>query len=200
VRLQCRNPLRRPEINFHSFPPDAVDGGAPDLEALREGVEFVDQMLRTGQEQGTIAGHDFPGLNTFNGDVREWIKNTAWGHHACGTCRLGADEDPLAVVDSRFRVRGVSGLRVVDASIFPRIPGFFIVSSVYTIAEKAADAIAEDHPIPADGLTPEVKAERDRAPIWPSQPEFRARRTYPAVMEHAEAELIAGRRKAAGLR
>ena len=76
-------------------------------------------------------------------------------------------------MDSRFRVRGVSGLRVVDASVFPRIPGFFIVSSVYTIAEKAADAISEDHPISADGLTPEVKAERDRAPIWPSRPEFR---------------------------
>jgi choline dehydrogenase len=157
-------------------------------------------MLRTGQEKGTIASHDHPGLDAFNGDVREWIKNTAWGHHACGTCQMGVDGDPLAVVDTRFRVRDVAGLRVVDASVFPRIPGFFIVSSVYMIAEKAADAISEDHPISADRLTPEVKAERDRVPIWPSRPELRARRTYPAVLEHAEAELIAGRREAAGLR
>ena len=48
------------------------------------------------------------------------------------------------VVDSRFRVHGVEGLRVVDASIFPRIPGYFLVSAVYMIAEKAADTILAD--------------------------------------------------------
>jgi choline dehydrogenase-like flavoprotein len=47
----------------------------------------------------------------------------------------------MAVLDSNFNVRGIKGLRVVDASVFPRIPGFFIVSSIYMIAEKAADAI-----------------------------------------------------------
>jgi choline dehydrogenase-like flavoprotein len=45
------------------------------------------------------------------------------------------------VVDSDFRVHGTRRLRVVDASIFPRIPGFFLVSAVYMIAEKAAEAI-----------------------------------------------------------
>ena len=47
------------------------------------------------------------------------------------------------VVDSSFGVYGVDGLRVVDASVFPRIPGYFLVSSVYMIAEKAADTILE---------------------------------------------------------
>jgi hypothetical protein len=50
----------------------------------------------------------------------------------------------MAVLDSNFRVYGVSGLRVVDASVFPRIPGFFIVTSVYMVGEKAADAILSD--------------------------------------------------------
>jgi choline dehydrogenase len=50
----------------------------------------------------------------------------------------------MAVVDSRFRVHGTQNLRVVDASVFPKIPGFFIVSSVYMISEKASDVIAED--------------------------------------------------------
>jgi choline dehydrogenase len=48
------------------------------------------------------------------------------------------------VTDSRFRVHGIKRLRVVDASVFPRIPGFFIVTSVYMLAEKASDVILED--------------------------------------------------------
>jgi choline dehydrogenase len=53
-------------------------------------------------------------------------------------------EEQGGVVDSRFRVHGIANLRVVDASIFPRIPGYFIVSSIYMIAEKAADVILAD--------------------------------------------------------
>ena len=68
------------------------------------------------------------------------MRNTAWGHHASCSCAIG----PRAgggVLDSDFRVHGAAGLRVVDASVFPRIPGFFIASAVYMIAEKAADVI-----------------------------------------------------------
>ena len=50
----------------------------------------------------------------------------------------------MAVLDGRFRVRGTRGLRVVDASVFPRIPGFFITCAIYVAGEKAADAILED--------------------------------------------------------
>jgi choline dehydrogenase len=50
----------------------------------------------------------------------------------------------MAVVDNRFRVHGTRNLRVVDASVFPAIPGFFIMTSVLMIAEKATDAIIED--------------------------------------------------------
>ena len=62
---------------------------------------------------------------------------------AC-TCRIGGENDENAVLDSRFRVRGVKGLRIVDASVFPRIPGFFVVMPIYMIAEKAADVIVEE--------------------------------------------------------
>ena len=50
----------------------------------------------------------------------------------------------MAVLDSKFRVRGVSGLRVVDASVFPRIPGYFIVTAIYMVSEKAAEDILAD--------------------------------------------------------
>ena len=199
VRLRCRNPLRRPEIHFHYFPNDSETTPDPDLSAIAEGVGFVEEMLKHGKEEGVIESHQFPGSETFGGNLREWIKHTAWGHHACGTCRMGGADDPLSVVDSRFRVRGVSGLRVVDASVFPRIPGFFLATSVYTIAEKGADAIAEDHPISPERLPDEVNDELNRTPIQPSRPDFLARRAYPAVMERAEAEMIAARRAAAGL-
>ena len=74
-------------------------------------------------------------------EIRRYIRDNAWGHHASCTCKIGADDDPMAVLDSNFRVRGTQGLRVVDASVFPRIPGLFIVSAVYMIAEKASDVI-----------------------------------------------------------
>jgi choline dehydrogenase-like flavoprotein len=46
------------------------------------------------------------------------------------------------VLTNDFKVHGTEGLRVVDASVFPRIPGFFIVSAIYMVGEKAADVIA----------------------------------------------------------
>jgi choline dehydrogenase len=57
---------------------------------------------------------------------------------------MGPASDPQSVVDSRFRVHGVEGLRVVDASVFPRIPGFFIVTPIYMISEKATESILAD--------------------------------------------------------
>ena len=55
-----------------------------------------------------------------------------------------SDLDPMAVLDSRFRVRGTSGLRVVDASVFPRIPGTFILLPTYMVSEKAVDVLLGD--------------------------------------------------------
>ena len=77
-------------------------------------------------------------------DIARYVRDNAWGHHASCTCPIGADGDPMAVLDGRFRVRGTRGLRVVDASVLPRIPGFFITCAIYMASEKAADAIIED--------------------------------------------------------
>ena len=94
--------------------------------------------------------------------IKEWVLREAWGHHACGTCRMGPDGDEYAVLDSRFRVRGVSGLRVVDASIFPNIPGYFIVTNIYMASEKAADVLIEDTRDAHDMLPEYPRALRDR--------------------------------------
>src|SRR5205823_10799331 len=74
-------------------------------------------------------------------DVAKWIKDNAWGHHASCTCRMGRANDPMAVVDSNFRVIGTKNLRIVDASVFPRIQGFLIVTPIYMISEKASEVI-----------------------------------------------------------
>jgi choline dehydrogenase len=90
-------------------------------------------------------------------ELRAFVRDEAWGHHASCTCPIGPASDPRAVVDSDFRVHGTRGLRVVDASVFPRIPGFFIVTAIYMAAEKASAAIltvaATAAPAPAPSRT-----------------------------------------------
>ena len=110
---------------------------------MAEGVRFADEIMRaTGLQRKTLVP---AGVNLGNTDqLREFIKRQAWGHHACGTCKIGKDVDTEAVLDGDFRVRGVENLRVVDASVFPEIPGFFIVTSIYMISEKASDVILAD--------------------------------------------------------
>ncbi len=106
-----------------------------------DGVNFVREMNKTlGVCKELIPGDEYRDERK----LREFVQNEAWGHHASCTNKIGIDRDPMAVLDSRFRVRGTERLRVVDASVFPRIPGYFIVSAVYMISEKASDVIRED--------------------------------------------------------
>jgi choline dehydrogenase-like flavoprotein len=69
-------------------------------------------------------------------------------YHPCGTCRM-ADEGWDAVVDSQLRVHGIDGLRVVDASIFPLIPGGNTNAATIMVAERGADLIRDRAPAPA---------------------------------------------------
>ena len=146
VTLRSADPLERPEINFHYFHeatlPVQEQVDDPDLAAMVDGVKFV----RAINDRANCIDHEFYPGTEINEDeeIKSWIRREAWGHHACGSCRMGPSDDPAAVLDSRFRVRGVSGLRVVDASIFPKIPGYFIAANIYMASEKAADVIRED--------------------------------------------------------
>ena len=148
VALRSANPLDVPEINFHYFYEGTDREAGDDLAAITEGVKFIRKINKHAAEKGVVKGEIWPNPTDEVEDeasIRNFVAREAWGHHASCSCPIGADADPMAVLDSRFRVRGARNLRVVDASVFPRIPGVFIVTNIYMIAEKASDVIAEDN-------------------------------------------------------
>jgi choline dehydrogenase-like flavoprotein len=121
-----------------------------DLAALADAVAFMRQVNARNPRKFVREIQPGPELASGSKALEEWIRTQAWGHHASCTCRMGSDpwrEDPAqlkdanAVLDSRFRVHGVRGLRVVDASVFPKIPGYFILTPILMISEKAADVL-----------------------------------------------------------
>lgn len=142
VRLSSADPRDPPDIDFHYFD-GASAGNEQDLDAVVEGVLTARRMMRWLGDK--VAREVLPGPEVATREqIAQFVRSQAWGHHASCTNKMGPGSDDTAVVDGRFRVHGVEGLRVVDASVFPRIPGFFIVSAVYMIAEKATDVILED--------------------------------------------------------
>jgi choline dehydrogenase len=144
VRLRSGDPCDTPDIDFHYFG-EGTDQLGQDMDAVVDGVLFAREMNEHLARLGLIKEELVPGPQYDTpGKLREFIQNEAWGHHASCTNKIGTDSDPMAVLDSRFRVRGTKGLRVSDASVFPKIPGYFVVTPVYMISEKATDAIAED--------------------------------------------------------
>lgn len=148
VTLRSADPRDTPQINFNSFSAGSTAGGADqlDLQAAAEGIALARKMYADINPLGGSFTEVWPGPNVSSTEeVKDFIQNEAWGHHASCTCPIGADNDPNAVLDSHFRVRGVDNLRVVDASAFPAIPGFFVVVPVYMLSEKAADVILQEN-------------------------------------------------------
>ncbi|KAJ4400330.1 hypothetical protein N0V91_008789 [Didymella pomorum] len=138
VTLRSADPQDVPDIRKRNF---AV-GGDEDLDALVEGMKygrkaFADLVPLDGRFTEVWPGKQ---VKT-DAQLREFAKYEAWGHHASCTAPIGADDDVNAVLDGNFKVRGVEGLRVVDASSFPKIPGTYLALPTYMISEKAADVI-----------------------------------------------------------
>jgi choline dehydrogenase len=143
VTLRSSDPRDVPHVNFRYFEEGTPDNGE-DLDSVVDGIRFVRRLTAKLKQQGMIAKEELPGDPLQSDDeLREFVRSHAWGHHASCSCAIGPREQN-GVLDSAFRVYGTRGLRVVDASVFPRIPGFFIATSVYMIGEKAADVILRD--------------------------------------------------------
>jgi len=145
LTLRSDDPRDPPEINFQNFK-DGKDASDPDLLAVAEAVDFIRGIMGPLRQNGKTR-EVIPGPEIRDAALHHFIMTRAWGHHASCTCRIGPDDDDRAVVDKDFRVIGVRdrNLRIVDASVFPKIPGYFIVLPIYLIAEKAADVILKTH-------------------------------------------------------
>lgn len=149
VRLRNADPTEPPEINFRYFDDDGdSDGVRQDLRAVREGLEEARRIDRTAQRlrfgDAATDREVYPGSDKRDESLDAVIRKDAWGHHASCTARMGADDEPLAVLDSDFRVRGTRALRVVDASAFPTIPALFPLMTIFAMSERAADRILDD--------------------------------------------------------
>jgi choline dehydrogenase len=143
VTLRSSDPRDMPLVNFHYFE-EGSDKTGDDLRAVIAGIRFVRRMTDALNRPDLIAIEEKPGPDCDTDDaLATYIRDNAWGHHASCSCAIG----PRAaggVLATDFTVHGTCGLRVVDASIFPRIPGYFIASAIYIAAEKAADTILSD--------------------------------------------------------
>jgi choline dehydrogenase len=131
-----------------------------DRRALLEGVK----MMRTVAGQPALdpfrSEELFPGKDVATDEqIGAWIRKAAETiYHPVGTCKMGAASDEMAVVDGELKVRGIAGLRVIDASVMPTLVGGNTNAPTIMIAEKAADMIlgraalpAEDPPVYEDG-------------------------------------------------
>jgi choline dehydrogenase len=122
-----------------------------DLETAKCGIEAARHIYRTQPQADLIGRETRPGvaLKT-DAELNAYIRATASvTQHPVGTCAMGVGPD--AVVDPQLRVHGLKGLRVVDASIMPTIVGANTNAAVIMIAEKAADMILGNPPLPASG-------------------------------------------------
>lgn len=153
VGLRSADPLDDPAIFANYLATEE------DRRALREGVK----MMRQVAEQPALGPYRkeelYPGKDVQSDDqIDAWIRKHAETiYHPVGTCKMGAAGDDMAVVDAELKVRGIEGLRVVDASVMPTLVGGNTNAPTIMIAEKAADMIRgraaltpEDAPVYGD--------------------------------------------------
>lgn len=135
VKIVSADPLAHPEIDPR-YLSERVD-----LETLREGVKIVRNVMAQKPFDSFRGKELTPGADvSTDAEIDSFIrKNCVTQYHPVGSCKMGHDD--LAVVDDRLRVRGVDGLRVVDASIMPRLVSANTNAPTIMIAERASDFI-----------------------------------------------------------
>jgi choline dehydrogenase/4-pyridoxate dehydrogenase len=137
VKLASSDPRAKMRIYQNFLATDA------DIKLIREGVRMVREICRQKPVQDFAAAELAPGPGKeSDAEIDEHVRKVgATAHHPLGSCKMGVDADPMAVVDPECRVRGVDGLRVVDAAVMPDLVGANINATVIMIAEKMADII-----------------------------------------------------------
>ncbi|MFN3351214.1 GMC oxidoreductase, partial [Pseudorhodoplanes sp.] len=137
ISLASADPSAHPQIRQNLLATDS------DWQTLKAAVAMFGEVANQKALKPFIARQIAPGANIkTDAEFETFIRNTVvTTHHPCGTCKMGSAGDAMTVVDHELKVRGVEGLRVIDASVFPDIIGANINAAVIMIAERAADLI-----------------------------------------------------------
>jgi choline dehydrogenase len=160
VRIRSRDPREHPSMRFNYL--STENDKKEWVEAVRVARDILNQPAFTPYNDGEIS----PGPSVETDDeILEWVRKDAETalHPSC-TAKMGVDE--MAVVDpSSMKVHGTEGLRVVDASVFPFVTNGNIYAPVMMVAEKAADLIAGNTPLPPADVP--YYRHRDDMPLYP---------------------------------
>jgi 4-pyridoxate dehydrogenase len=156
LRAVMLHPESRGEIQLASADPRAPVrirqnflATEADRRTIRDGLKLVRRLCASPPLSDFAVRELAPGPDVqSDAALDRYIRATAaTAHHPLGTCKMGADDDPMAVIDAQLRVRGIAALRVVDASVMPDMVGGNINAPAIMIAEKAADLIRGRPPL-----------------------------------------------------
>jgi choline dehydrogenase len=145
VRARSADPFEPPVIQPNYLVAES------DRRVLLAGMKLARRLLGSQALSKYYDREEFPGPQAQSDDdlLAAAKQRGTTTFHLMGTCRMAPDNDPTSVVDDQLRVRGIEGLRVVDASIMPTMPSANLNASVLMIAEKAADLIRGKPPLEA---------------------------------------------------
>ncbi|MEF1184928.1 choline dehydrogenase [Vibrio sinaloensis] len=151
VAITSADPLVKPHIEFNYISTEQ------DRQDWRDCIRLTREILMQPAMDSYRGEEIQPGIAiTSDQEIDEWVKaNVESAYHPSCSCKMGADDDPMAVLDEQCRVRGIDGLRVVDSSVFPTIPNGNLNAPTMMVAERASDMI----------LGKPMLAEQD-VPVW----------------------------------
>jgi len=155
VRIISADPAIRPSILFNYLKEQK------DIEDWRRCIHLTREIIAQPAMDPYRSDEIQPGIEVrTDGEIDAWVRqNVETAYHPSCACKMGADDDEMAVVDSACRVRGMQGLRVVDSSIFPSITNGNLNAPTIMVAERAADIILDRQVLAAADVTPWVDPE-----------------------------------------
>lgn len=144
IRITSADPEQPPEILFNYL------STQQDIEDWRACIRLTREILNQTSLDDFRGDEIQPGYDIESDEqIDAWVRdNVESAYHPSCSCRIGADDDPMAVLDNQCRVRGVNHLRVVDSSVFPTITNGNLNAPTIMVAEKAADMILGKAPLP----------------------------------------------------
>ena len=146
IRVMSANPFEAPAIQPNYFSHET------DRRLSLAGMRMARDLMQTPEFAPHVEREELPGpdVNTEDEMLAYYRENATTTFHLMGTCRMGPESDPTAVVDDNLRVRGLEGLRVADASIMPTMPSANTNAATIMIGEKCADFIRGRQLAPTD--------------------------------------------------